>query len=66
MLMFTVQLGKMGADGFGLLESSNLLASNWDGAKARAVDLLKTRGKQIGANKLRMVEQSKKTEWEYP
>ena len=51
MQMYTVQLGKTGADGFREIESSRFLTSNLDGARQRAIDLLKTRGSQSGANK---------------
>jgi hypothetical protein len=66
MQMFSVQLGKMKIDGFALIESSNLLASDWDSAKQRAIDILKTRGKQLGANKVRLVAGDQTREWEYP
>jgi hypothetical protein len=65
MQMYTVQLGKTGADGFREIESSRVLTSNLDGARQRAIDLLKTRGPLIGANKALMYDGAKQV-FEFP
>lgn len=66
MQMYAVELGNMGMEGFGLLESSNILVSNMDGAKSRTVDLVRTRGAQIGANKGRLLGDGGKVIFEFP
>jgi hypothetical protein len=65
MQMYMVQLGKTGADGFREIESSKFLTSNLDGARQRAVDLLRTRGSQIGANKALLHDGAKQV-FEFP
>jgi len=65
MQMYTVQLGKTGADGFREIESSKFLTSSLDGARQRAVDLLKTRGPLIGANKA-LLHDGPKQVFEFP
>jgi hypothetical protein len=66
MQMYAVELGKMGMDGFGLIECSNVLVSNMDGAKLRTVDLVRTRGVQIGATKGRLLGDGGKVIFEFP
>jgi hypothetical protein len=63
---YAVQLGKTGSDGFRLIESSNVLASSTDEARQRTVDLLKTRGVLLGANKARLLGANEKLVFEYP
>ena len=65
MQMYTVQLGKTGADGFREIESSRILTSNLDAARQRAIDLLKTRGPLIGANKA-LLQDGPKQLFEFP
>jgi hypothetical protein len=64
--MYVVQLGKTGMDGFRAIESSNFLAKNLDAARVRAVDLLKTRGTQLGCNKAMLLGENKQVVYEYP
>ncbi len=66
MEMYVVQLGKMGMNGFGLIETSNVLVSNLDGAKLRTADLLKTRGSQLGANKAKLLGDGGNVIFEFP
>ncbi len=65
MEMYAVELGKNGPEGFKALETSRMLASDLEHAERRAVELLKSRGVQIGAKALRLVGDGEVV-WEYP
>jgi hypothetical protein len=64
--MYAVELGKNGPDGFVLVETSNMLASDRRDAEQRAVDMLRSRGVQIGAKALRLLGRGKDVVWQYP
>ncbi len=64
--MYGVELGKNGADGFVIVETANILASDIRDAERRAIDILKSRGAQIGAKALRLVGRGKDVVWQYP
>lgn len=65
MQMYTIELGKAGAEGFKLIESTNVLASGTEAARARLVDTVRTRGAQIGANRARLLAEGRLV-MEYP
>ena len=64
--MYVVQLGKTGMDGFRTIESSNVLAKNVEAARVRTIDLLKTRGAQLGCNKAQLLGEHQQVVYEYP
>jgi hypothetical protein len=66
MEMYAVELGKNGADGFKMIESANMLASGREDAERRAVDILKSRGAQLGAKALRIIGAEQQVVWQYP
>jgi hypothetical protein len=66
MEMYVVELGNVTADGFKLVEKQSVLASDLEGGKRRAVDVLKTRGVQLGCRRLQMVDRAGKMIFEYP
>ncbi len=66
MEMYAVELGKNGPDGFVLVETASMLASDMRDAEQRAVDILRSRGAQIGAKALRLLGRSKDVVWQYP
>ena len=66
MELYTVQLGKAGVDGFRLIETSKIGASNLNAAQDRMVSLLKTRGVQIGANRAQLLDQRDNLLREFP
>jgi hypothetical protein len=66
MEMYVVELGNVTADGFKRVEKQNVLASDFEAGKLRAVDVLKTRGVQVGCRRLQMLDGAGKMIWEYP
>ena len=64
--MYVVQLGKTGMDGFRTIDTSNFLAKNLEAARVRTIDLLKTRGSQLGCNKAQLLGDHKQVVYEYP
>jgi hypothetical protein len=66
MEMYVVELGNVTADGFQMMEKQSVLASGLEAGKKRAVDVLKTRGVQLGCRRLQMVDGAGKMIFEYP
>jgi hypothetical protein len=64
--MFAIQLGKAGADGFKAIEVQKGLASSKGEMEERARELLRTRGAQLGANRVRLVIGRDSVVWEFP
>ncbi len=64
--MYAIELGRSGPDGFELIEAPNMLASDREGAEKRAIEILRTRGAQIGAKRLRLLAGGQTLVWEYP
>jgi hypothetical protein len=67
MQMYNIQLGRSGPNGFILMETARLVVSGGrDELEWRVVDLLRTRGTQIGAKVARVMGDNGKVLWEFP
>ncbi len=64
--MYAIHLGRAGIDGFKSIEVQKALGSSLEEVQQRGLDLLRTRGVQLGANRVQILAGANGQVWEFP
>jgi hypothetical protein len=62
--MYAIHLGRAGIDGFKSIEVQKALGSSLEEMQQRGRDLLRTRGAQLGANRVQILAGADSKVWE--